>query len=160
MDKALLLKQIEALLESVYQSAVDAAMLAYNTATHTENVAENKYDTLGLEASYLAQGQAQRVAECKADLDAFKKLEAIEFSDQLPITIGALIALRDEQDSEQYLFLGPAAGGLKFTIEQIEITVITSSAPLGQALLGHFVGDEIDMNVGGENISYEICAIY
>lgn len=104
MDKALLLKQIEALLESVYQSAVDAAMLAYNTATHTENVAENKYDTLGLEASYLAQGQAQRVAECKADLDAFKKLEAIEFSDQLPITIGALIALRDEQDSEQYLF--------------------------------------------------------
>ena len=31
-----------------------AAQTAYETATHEENIAENKYDTLGLEASYLA----------------------------------------------------------------------------------------------------------
>ena len=38
-----------------------AAQTAYETATHEENVAENKYDTLGLEASYLATGQARRM---------------------------------------------------------------------------------------------------
>lgn len=31
--------------------AVRAAQTAYETATHEENIAENKYDTLGLEAS-------------------------------------------------------------------------------------------------------------
>lgn len=35
-----------------------AAQTAYEAATHEENIAENKYDTLGLEASYLATGQA------------------------------------------------------------------------------------------------------
>ena len=160
MDKALLHKQIVELLDSVYQGAVDAAMLAYNTATHEENVAENKYDTLGLEASYLAQGQAQRVEECKADLAAFKALEPIEFSDPLPITIGALIVLMDDQGVEQYLFLGPAAGGLKFIYSDIEVTVITPSAPLGQALLGHFVNDEINMDIADQKLTYEIIAIY
>ena len=35
-----------------------AAQTAYETATHEENIAENKYDTLGLEAAYLASGFA------------------------------------------------------------------------------------------------------
>ena len=42
-----------------------AAQTAYETATHEENIAENKYDTLGLEASYLAAGQARRVEEIR-----------------------------------------------------------------------------------------------
>ena len=45
-----------------------AAQTAYETATHEENIAENKYDTLGLEASYLAAGQAKRVEEIKQAL--------------------------------------------------------------------------------------------
>jgi len=34
--------------------------VAHETATHEENIAENKYVTLGLEAAYLATGQARR----------------------------------------------------------------------------------------------------
>ena len=40
--------------------------------THEENIAENKYDTLGLEAAYLAQGQAQRVNECYLSIQQFE----------------------------------------------------------------------------------------
>ena len=160
MDKTLLLKQILDEFEAVYQGAVNAAMLAYDTATHGENVAENKYDTLGLEAAYLAQGQAQRVDECKADLAAFKGLAATKFSPDKSVAIGALVIIKDEQGSEQSLFLGPAAGGLKLTFHQKDIMIITPSAPLGAALLGHFVHDEIEMNVGGQNKHYEITAIY
>ena len=159
MNKTLLLKQILNELEAVCRSAVDAAMLAYNTATHDENVAENKYDTLGLEASYLAQGQAQRVAECKADLTAFKRLRATKFSEQTPIAIGALITLKDDQESEQTLFLGPAAGGLKLIFSEKEMMIITPSAPLGQALLGRFIDDNIEMKVGGQKKYYEIIAV-
>ncbi|NOR51503.1 MAG: transcription elongation factor [Gammaproteobacteria bacterium] len=159
MNKTLLLKHILDELEAVYQVAVDAAMLAYNSATHDENVAESKYDTLGLEASYLAQGQAQRVTECKADLSAFKKLTAMEFSEQIPIAIGALITLKDNQGAEKTLFLGPAAGGLKLIFSQKEMMIITPSAPLGQALLGHFIDDYVEVNVAGQKQDYEITAV-
>jgi len=37
-----------------------AVQAAHETATHEENIAENKHDTLGFEASYLATGQARR----------------------------------------------------------------------------------------------------
>jgi len=159
MDKTLLLKQIIDELEAVYQGAIDAAMLAYNTATHGENVAENKYDTLGLEAAYLAQGQAQRVDECKADLTAFRKLIATNFPPDKAIAIGALITIKDRQGAEQSLFLGPAAGGLKLIFQQKNIMLITSVAPLGKALMGHIVDDEIEMNVGGHKQHYEITTI-
>jgi hypothetical protein len=63
MDKFLLQQQVlERLAEDLLQ-AEQAARAAHDTATHEENIAENKYDTLGLEAAYLATGQARR-AEC------------------------------------------------------------------------------------------------
>ena len=60
MDKSLLQQQVlERLAEDLLQ-AEQAARAAHETATHEESVAENKYDTLGLEAAYLATGQVRR----------------------------------------------------------------------------------------------------
>ena len=60
MDKFLLLQQVlERLAEDLLQ-AEQASRAAHEAATHEENIAENKYDTLGLEAAYLATGQARR----------------------------------------------------------------------------------------------------
>jgi transcription elongation GreA/GreB family factor len=160
MNKSLLLKHLMEELMAVQQVAIDSALRAYDTATHEENVAENKYDTLGLEAAYLAQGQARRVAECEADLTAFRDLTIADYTDQTPITVGAIIVLKDKSGTVQTFFLGPAAGGLKFKFEQKEIFVITPAAPLGQALLGSLLDDVVDMNVGGKKMHYEIIAIY
>ena len=52
----LILNALQGLVDNA-QAAVDRA---YEAATHEENIAENKYDTLGLEASYLTQGQSRR----------------------------------------------------------------------------------------------------
>lgn len=49
MDKTLLLEQMISALEETHQGAVEAALRAYNTATNDENVAENQYDTSGVE---------------------------------------------------------------------------------------------------------------
>lgn len=159
VDKALLQQQLVQVLETVHQSAIDAAMLAYNTAIDEENVAENRYDTLGLEAAYLAQGQAQRVTACEAELNAFKAMPAMNFSPAAPIAVGALITLHQEHGGEQHLFLGPAAGGLKLLFGGKPIMVITHSAPLGQALLGRVAGDEVTVGVAGTTRHYEIVAV-
>ena len=105
MKKNDLISHILTKLESVHQDAIDAARRAHQTATDKENVAENKYDTLGLEASYLAQGQAKRVVECEQDIAAFKKLLHLDDSQPVVIGVGSLVVLQ-HSTSQQYFFLG------------------------------------------------------
>jgi transcription elongation GreA/GreB family factor len=136
-----------------------AAQTAYETATHEENIAENKYDTLGLEASYLAAGQARRVEEIRQSLLLYQKLLLTPFNESKGIQSGDLITLENHLGVEQYLFLGPDAAGLKIQhVEQV-ITVITSRAPLGQTLLGKQTGDELEITVNGSHQTFEVTQI-
>lgn len=160
MDKELLHQTIEAELDVLRQDAIDAAMQAYSAATHEENIADNKYDTLGLEASYLAQGQAKRVADSEANLTAFAELSVTHFTRQSAISLGALIYLMDDQGSQQILFLAPVSGGLKIKFSELNITIITPSAPLGKKLVGCYVDDEINIEMAGQKHHYDITAIY
>jgi len=68
MNKQTLLSLIIARLESDHALALQAAKTAHAAATHEENIPDNKYATLGLEASYLAQGQANRAQDILAAL--------------------------------------------------------------------------------------------
>ena len=72
VDKKLLILQIIADLNAAIQTALAAADDARATATNKENVAENRYDTLGLEAAYLAHGQSERVMQLNATLEALQ----------------------------------------------------------------------------------------
>jgi len=136
-----------------------AAQTAYETATHEENIAENKYDTLGLEASYLAAGQARRVEEIRQSLLLYQNLPCKPFDEQRGIQSGDLITLQAENGSQQWLFLGPDAAGLKVQEAEHLITVITSRAPLGQNLLGKQEGDVIEITVNGGRQSFEVIEI-
>jgi len=162
VDRARLLDQIINHLEESLKLNIDAAEQAHETATNCENVAENRYDTFGLEAAYLAQGQSQRVEAGEVDIVSFKVLRDLKHSES--IAMGSLVALADagadEGDRHQLLFIGPAAGGLKLVIDQNEIVVITPSAPLGRALMGHFLHEEIAFSVAGKTSIFEITAIY
>ncbi len=54
MDKFLLRQQVLERLAEDLLEVEEAVRVAHEAATHEENIAENKYDTLGLEAAYLA----------------------------------------------------------------------------------------------------------
>ena len=126
-----------------------AAQTAYETATHEENIAENKYDTLGLEASYLAAGQARRVEEIKQSLALCQSLQLRPFDAQRGVELGTLLGLEDENSRQQWLFLAPDAAGLKVDVVGQPVTVITPRSPLGKSLLGKFEGDEVEILVAG-----------
>ncbi len=126
-----------------------AAQTAYETATHEENIAENKYDTLGLEASYLAAGQAKRVEEIKQALTLCLNMPLRAYDDQRGIEVGALLGLEDENARQQWLLLAPDAAGLKVDVVGQPVTVITPRSPLGKSLLGKFEGDEVEILVAG-----------
>ncbi|PKF62680.1 transcription elongation factor [Psychromonas sp. psych-6C06] len=158
MNKKLLLKRLLATLEEVHQCAVDAAKRAYDTATDNENVAENQYDTLALEASYLAHGQSVRVEQCAQDINAFKALNI----NNLPtkVSAGALVRLLDDNDHEKWLFFAPTAGGLSINFADKTVVVVTASSPLGAAINQAEVGQEITINIASKTIHYEVMEIY
>ena len=166
MNKARLLKKILAALQTAHKGAVAAAAQAHETATDTENIAENKYDTLGLEAAYLAHGQSIRVIECANSLEAYQKLSTADFSPDTPIKVGSLVHLSripsgipENHDAGQFVFLGPSAGGLKIDFEGREVFIITTSAPLGQAIIGRCRYDEVEITLTGVRDLYEIISI-
>jgi len=136
-----------------------AAQTAYEAATHEENVAENKYDTLGLEASYLATGQARRTEEIRQALKACRELPLRPYDEAAGIQLGALLTLEAENGSEQQLFLAPDAAGLKVEWQGGSITVISPRSPLGQALLGKLEGDEVQIAVAGVRQRYWVTGV-
>ena len=60
MKKAELIKQIVASLTENLELLQKAARASHEEATHESSRAESKYDTRGLEAAYLAGGQARQ----------------------------------------------------------------------------------------------------
>lgn len=139
--------------------AKDALRASHEAATHAESKAENKYDTRGLEAAYLADGQRRRLHEIEEALNSYRNLTVRSQVDE-PIWIGALILLEQSGGAGRWLLLGPDAAGLRINANDIDILVISPRSPLGQALLGRCEGDEVEVLVDGRRQLYEIAAVH
>ena len=158
MNKRTLLKSILAALQEELQTFTRAANAARAEATDPQSRAENKYDTRGLEASYLAAGQARQVAELEAAISAFEMLPARQFTAGEPIGLGALVEL--EQNGERMLyFIGPCAGGTEAKCGKHEILVITPQSPLGGQLQGRKQGDLLDLTLGGKQRKVQVISV-
>lgn len=156
IDKQAVIEQITAQLEHDRQVALNAVQTAREAATHEESKAENKYDTRGLEASYLAHGQARRLEEITQALARYRGWAAVAHDPVSGIRTGDLLNLAAANGQTQWLFLGPNAAGLVLACTFGACTVITLQAPLGQALRGHGEGDVVRLVLGGQQTLYEI----
>ena len=148
MNKRAIIKKITEKLAGELEVYFRAAQYARDEATHEQNKAENKYDTRGLEASYLARGQSKQAAELEAAIVEFEKLDGHKFGPGASIGVGALIELEHGGESSFY-FLGPRAGGTEVLHDRKEILVITPQSPLGEQLMGKKTGDRPQLNLGG-----------
>jgi len=159
MTKDHVLQLILNRLEDDLDLARQAVQAAHEAATHEESLAENKYDTRGLEAAYLAAGQSRRMEEIRQALSLYRNLQLRPFDAERGIQLTALVRLADEQGEEQTLFLGPDAAGLKVQSGDRQAMVITPHSPLGQRLLGRGEGDEIELLLAGARRCYEVLAV-
>lgn len=122
--------------------AINSAQSTLESATHEESKAENKYDTRGLEASYLARAQGERVLDLKSLRNGLDSLRVRNFDADSPIAITALIELGLSEKNIWVLLL-PKGGGHNFTYDKKNIKVITPESPLGAKLIGQTVDDVI-----------------
>lgn len=164
MDKLLLQRLVlERLAEDLLQ-AEQGARTAHETATHEENIAENKYDTLGLEASYLATGQARRAEAIRQAIGQWQQFRPRAYDAGQGIQLGALVRLGhaddDEKQQQLLLFLGPDGGSMKLALEDGQfVQVISGAAPLGRALLGKHEGDELSIQVAASRQQFEVLRV-
>ena len=159
MDKALLQQQVLDRLADDLLQAEEAVRAAHETATHEENIAENKYDTLGLEAAYLATGQARRADAIRQAVATWRQFRPGHFDAGLGIQRGALVCLVDADGQQQQLFLGPAGGSMTLAVGAQRVQVISTESPLGQALLGKCDGDAVSIQVGPVRQQFEVLRV-
>lgn len=158
MDKAKLKAQLLGELGARLERMTDSANQTRRGAIHEESRAENDKDTRSLEASYLARGQAFRVAELSAERSRVEGLNMRDFGADDPIALGAVVDFEREDGLERRILLVPGGGGLILKGDP-EIHTITPETPLGRALLGKRAGDDFTLQIQGRAQEYEILAV-
>jgi transcription elongation GreA/GreB family factor len=148
INKKQLMDVIITALSQELQQAISAANEAHAAAVDDQSVAETQYDTLAIEASYLAEGQSKRVTESQHAIDAYQALEIAKFNETNIVTMGTLVQLAADSTTNHWFFIGPAAGGFRCTQAEYNITVITPQSPMGAALIGKKQDDDIEIMLG------------
>ena len=144
MDKHAIVENLKSQLREQYKRTLAAVQEAAAGATGEDAKAESKYDTRGLELSYLAAGQVEQADRLAQELRA---VEAFHFPEvdaaQSQVIHGSLIEANMDGRKVYYL-LAPGGGGITVSSEDGElITVLGFSSPLTGLLLECTVGDLI-----------------
>jgi transcription elongation GreA/GreB family factor len=158
MNKSKLIKQIVAGLGESLAVLEKAARASHEEATHESSKAESKYDTRGLEAAYLAGGQARQEREIQDSIEIYEGLKTRAFTRDDPIDLTALLEL-DTDGTRLLYFIGPKNGGLEIQYQRQEITVITPQSPLGQHLMGKKAGQRWTAKLGGSTVRYHVLSV-
>lgn len=154
-----LVNQIKVHLEAELAALVKSAKTAADAATDEESRPENKYDTRGLEASYLAGAQAERAAIVRTQLLQLEAMELRVFSEDDPVQLSALVEL--EHDAKLLIYFVMTVGaGYALDMGGRVVTSITPSSPLGSALIGKHVGDVVELRAAQNVKTYEIISIH
>lgn len=159
MPKTELLAGILASLQSELDLLTSAALATHAEATDEENKAEDKYDTRGLEASYLAHGQSKAAEEAALAVAQFRALSPRDAIPGEPISLGALVTVTDAAGRAAFYYIGPRAGGTEVTLDGRTVMVITPQSPLGRELVGRRQGDRVVTFLGGKRSELTIATI-
>lgn len=155
--KNLLIQKVIAHLQKELTVLLQAAENAHLAAIDEQSIAETQYDTLAIEASYLAEGQSKRGLELRQSIAQFKNL-AIK-SDYPRIALGALVHLAQDSGKNYWLFIVPAAAGFRTIVNDQEITFVTPNAPLGNALMGKQLEAEVELKLANQDLTITVLQI-
>jgi transcription elongation GreA/GreB family factor len=140
-----LVDQLIAAIKEEIERATKAAKDAAEGATHVDNKPEGDKDMRSTEASYIARGQAARVAETVEALARLEGMPVKEFGEGAKIESSALVDVEHDGKESTYLIV-PAAGGRTLAVNGNKVTTLATTSPLGRALLGASEGDDAEVH--------------
>jgi transcription elongation GreA/GreB family factor len=130
--------------EALFASQKEAAL----GVVHEDNRAESDKDMRSTEASYLARGQALRVQALDDDLAKVANMPVRTFAEGDPVALSAVVTL-EVGATTSVVFLAPAGGGARLEDGDRIVQVVTPSSPMGRALLGAHLDDEVELDRAG-----------
>lgn len=136
--KDILLQSIDEAIEA----AIEAARTAQESAAHENNQPENQYDTLSLEAAYLAHGQSERILSLQEERITVARWKPLEYTEDDEIGTGAVVGLTNETGEMQWFWLA-LTGGWQVRVLDRNIRVISSDAPLARQMGGLGIDDHV-----------------
>ena len=141
MTKEQALDALEATIKEKWQDAKKAFDTSRASVTSDQSKQESKYDTRGLEESYLAHGLAQSVMDLEEALSHLNTCRMSARSET--VQLGSLIHCRGTQGQSIYFLLSSSGGGIEAESEGNEVTIITPESPLAKNLTGKVSGESI-----------------
>ena len=156
IDKRKIIAALRARLRANLATLTAAQDRAQSGATHEETRQEGPKDTRAIEAGYLARGLAERVETLRDEIAAVGSMEATVFDTSDTIAIGALVGLEDCGGNETAYFLAPCGGGERITVDGSEILILTTTSPLGNALIEKRVDDDIELELSARRIDAQV----
>ncbi|EPJ48476.1 MAG: hypothetical protein OFPI_29350 [Osedax symbiont Rs2] len=150
------------------QTTEQAASSAHSQATHSECVAQSRYDTLGLEQAYLAHGQSVRALELSGDIQRIKQLQLQLRSETAEkpgkqIKIASVVELKSSAKADancELFFILPISGGALINHHDLAVRLISVNSPLGSGLLGKYHDDQVLIANPSSNIEYDVIDFY
>jgi transcription elongation GreA/GreB family factor len=144
IDKQALLDAFKEQLEAELTRAKERARDAAEGATHTENRAEGDKDMRATEASYVARGHSERVFQLERALQLLSVMQPVALAEADPIQQGAVVCL-EHQAQRSWYFLIPVGGGQRVSVAGKQFQALTTQSPLGAALIGLSMDDEVEV---------------
>lgn len=151
-NKQALVQELLARLRADLDAMERAQRATVAGAISEEAKAEHAKDTRALEQTYLARGQARRVAELRDGIARVLAMPIRDFAGDDVIALCALVAIEAEEGAN-VLFVAPFGGGLRLARGE---QVVTPASPLGRALIGRRAGDDCELVLDGRSRTISI----
>jgi hypothetical protein len=155
MNRDAVVRAICATLAQELESIERVAAMARDEVASEESKQESKYDTRATEASYLARGQAWRIAELRQIASWFDRLDPLRPASEAA-GLGSLVHVTGHRDA--WLFLAPI-GGPRVQLDGQVVRVISPESPLGGALMGLEQDEAFEINSPQGRVEYEVVVV-
>jgi transcription elongation GreA/GreB family factor len=144
--RALVIQTLKTAIATELAALERVSAVTREEVTSDETRSEGKYDTRSTEASYLARGQAWRIAAARQLNAWFQSLPDATPSTAGRAHLGSLVAVLCEENNTSttdFLFIAPV-GGTRVAVNGHRIRVISPDSPLGSVLMGLSQGEDFE----------------
>jgi len=107
----------------------------------------------------IGKQQQRRAQQALAEVDALATFKPGPVGPKVPIGLGAIVEIEDEETGEgRTFFLAPVGAGATLTGPNGDgwVSVVTPQSPVGRAVLGRRQGETIDITVEGALREWQI----
>ena len=151
LNKSEVADKLRARVSQELRNLRESQQAAQDGAIHEETRQEDPKDTRAIEAQYVARGFAERVEDLEKTVAVLAHMRLDAFGPDDPIDLSALVSVTDSGGEKIYLFV-PVAGGETLTLKGGTVQTLTPGSPLGLALCGKCVDDDIELDLPGRRV--------